>query len=454
MIILKLGLCSGFIMPMVRPLKNKTVNYLYYTFIIPFVVYLFFSYGGSQQGLFSSYGMLLITLVVLLWMPTIYARYQRSYWNNFPLYSLRLSLLLLFLFMVFNSHSMMMLFVFFELTLIPILAILFIGGRSIKKLEAGLYIFIFTRSTAFLFLAFLIYNSLVQHGTSHFIIISSMPYDSSLEVLTMHETSISVLIYNLATIVILVKSPLFLVHMWLPKAHVEAPVFASIILASLMLKTGGYGYFIIFISYFGAIAQFNYLVPTFLLMSIFAAIRCSSQIDVKMLIAYSSVNHIRVMLCGIILGLRSSSLGRMIVITAHGIISSALFFLARTTYAQIRTRSSIFSLLLGKSNINILAWLLMTLINAGLPPFLIFSGEVLIIQAALMHPLLIFLFFVNYILIGYYSCLILTKLVLSRFPLNVGRLINVGLTPYICNTVVLMHLSVLFNITISYPWIR
>merc|ERR1712117_36358 len=62
--------------------------------------------------------------------------------------------------------------------------------------------------------------------------------------------------------------------------------------------------------------------------------------------------------------------------------------------------------------------------------------------------------FLNYILIGYYSCLILVKLILSNFPINVGRLIGVGLTPYMCNTVVLMHFLVLINITICYPWLR
>jgi len=242
--------------------------------------------------------------------------------------------------------------------------------------------------------------------------------------------------------------------MWLPKAHVEAPVFASIILARLLLKTGGYGYLILFMNYFGVLAQFDYSVCGILLMAILAAVRCSTQVDIKILIAYSSVNHIRVILCGIILGLRSSVLGRVILMIGHGVISSVLFFLARDSYGQIGTRSSFFSLVLGKSNINILSWLMLTLINAGLPPFLIFLGEVLILKATLMYPFLIFLFLINYILIGYYSCLILVKLMLSKFPTNVGGLIGVGLTPYMCNTVVIMHFLVLINITINYPWLR
>jgi len=94
---------------------------------------------------------------------------------------------------------------------------------------------------------------------------------------------------------------------------------------------------------------------------------------------------------------------------------------------------------------------MLTLINAGLPPFLMFIGEVLIFKAILMYPSLILLFLINYTLIGFYSCLMLIKFILSTFPANVGSLITVGLTPYICNTVVLLHFLILINLTISYP---
>merc|ERR1712117_306957 len=113
----------------------------------------------------------------------------------------------------------------------------------------------------------------------------------------------------------------------------------------------------------------------------------------------------------------------------HGIVSSLLFFLARDSYTQMGTRRSFFALVLGKSNINIAVWLFLILVNAGLPPFLLFFGETLIFSAALMHPLLIFLLIINYILIGYYSSLILVKLVLSKFPTRVGRTVGVGLAP-------------------------
>jgi len=453
MIILKLGFfCSSFL-PIIRLNKRKLVNFFYYTFIIPLILFLFLTYSSSLSSLFSSYGLVFIALVILLWIPTIYARYQRSFWSKFSLHTLRLSWLMVFLYIVFNRQSLLSLFVFFELSLVPIISILFIGGRSFKKFEAGLYIFAFTSSTAFIFLIFLVLRSLNQHGIHQFRLTTTCSFNSSL-VLVENYISSSILIYNLTTIVILVKTPLFFLHIWLPKAHVEAPVFASIILARLLLKTGGYGYLILVTNHLGVLAQYDWLMCGILLIAILPAVRCSTQVDVKILIAYSSVNHIAIILCGVIWGFSCSVLGRVILMVGHGVLSSALFFLASDSYTQMRTRSSFFSLVLGKANTNLFSWLMITLINAGLPPFLIFIGEVLILKAVLFHPLLIFLFLINYILIGYYSCLILVKIILSKFPTNVGRLDGVGLNPFICRMIVLIHFLVLINLTISYPWLR
>jgi len=452
MIIVQLGLCCRFVFPLVRFVKDKVIYLLYYTVIIPFVVYLLLRYKSTQPILCTSYGAILIALVTFLWTPTIYARYLRGYWGKFATYRISLSLLIFFLYMVFCNQRLVTFFVFFELSLVPIMAILFLGGKSDKKLEAGLYIFAFTRSSSFLFLVFLVFVSLFQHGFTSYILSTATCYNSSLDAWGL-ASSFSCLFYNLATIVILVKTPVFFVHIWLPKAHVEAPVFASIILARLLLKTGGYGYLVLYINFFRILAHFDCIVSGVLLFSILAAIRCSAQADIKILIAYSSVNHIGIMLCGIIIGLRYSVLGGVILIVGHGIISSVLFFLARDRYNQIRTRRSFFSLILSKGNLNILSWLRLTLINAGLPPFLMFIGEVIIFKAILLYPLLMFLFFLNYILIGYYSCSMLIKLMLSKFPSNVGTLIGVGLNPFISCSVVFIHLLVLINISITNPWL-
>lgn len=160
----------------------------------------------------------------------------------------------------------------------------------------------------------------------------------------------SMLFYNLGAIVMLVKRPVFFLHIWLPKAHVEAPVFASMILARLLLKTGGYGFLILQITSIGSLIKFDLAICCIIVAATLAAICCSSQVDVKILIAYSSVNHMSIILCGILLANRSAALGSVVLMVGHGFISSALFYLARLSYNQRSTRSFFYALRLPKAN--------------------------------------------------------------------------------------------------------
>jgi NADH-ubiquinone oxidoreductase chain 4 len=104
-------------------------------------------------------------------------------------------------------------------------------------------------------------------------------------------------VYNFA---FLVKIPIFLVHLWLPKAHVEAPVAGSIILAGVLLKLGGYGLLRVysFIILRGVINNFVWVAIS-LVGGVLVSLICLRQIDLKALIAYSSVAHIGIVLAGL-----------------------------------------------------------------------------------------------------------------------------------------------------------
>jgi NADH-ubiquinone oxidoreductase chain 4 len=170
-------------------------------------------------------------------------------------------------------------------------------------------------------------------------------------------------------IAFLVKFPIFFLHVWLPKAHVEAPVGGSMVLAGLLLKIGGFGVFIL--APFSSSRGVLFLVLRLALGGgAVVSILCLRQVDRKTLVAYSSVAHIALVIRGIISITQLGVVGSFIVIFAHGVTSSAIFYIIYIVYLSCDSRNLILSksLLICQPVLTMYIFILCAR-NMGAPPF-------------------------------------------------------------------------------------
>ena len=129
-------------------------------------------------------------------------------------------------------------------------------------------------------------------------------------------------------------------HIWLPEAHVEAPTAGSMILAGLLLKLGYYGFVRFFLNMFPeANLFFNPLISSLCIIGcLYGALLALSQIDIKKIIAYSSVSHMNLCVLGVFSFDINALVGSCLLAVGHGFVSVALFFLIGCLYERYHTR--------------------------------------------------------------------------------------------------------------------
>nr|NP_739889.1 NADH dehydrogenase subunit 4 [Monocentris japonicus]BAC23485.1 NADH dehydrogenase subunit 4 [Monocentris japonicus] len=286
-----------------------------------------------------------------------------------------LTSLQVFLILAFGATEIIMFYVMFEATLIPTLIIITRWGNQTERLNAGTYFLFYTLAGS---LPLLIALLLLQNETGTLSMIT-LQYSKPFQLLTFGDK----LWWAGCLVAFLVKMPLYGIHLWLPKAHVEAPIAGSMVLAAVLLKLGGYGMMRMMIMLDPLTKELSYPFIIFALWGIImTGSICLRQTDLKALIAYSSVSHMGLVAGGILIQTPWGFTGALVLMIAHGLASSALFCLANTNYERTHSRTMI--LARGLQMVLPLMttwWFIASLANLALPPLPNLMGELMIITS-------------------------------------------------------------------------
>lgn len=330
----------------------------YLEWLWPYNIYIFIGVDGISL-LFILLSTLLISLCILASWDSIKTSIKEYY-----SYFLLMDTLLIF---VFSCLDLITFYIFFESILIPMYLIIGIWGSRTRKIKAGYQFFLYTLigSVLMLLAIFIVY---FETGTTDYQLVNNFVFSDKRQLL----------LWLCFFISFAIKVPMVPFHIWLPEAHVEAPTAGSVILAGVLLKMGTYGLLRFSIGLFPEGSLF--FSPLVYTMSVIAIVYTSlttlRQIDLKKMIAYSSVAHMGFVTIGIFSFNIQGLEGSLIIMLSHGFISSGLFLCIGVLYERHHTRLlKYYSGLTQVLPFFSITFLFFSMANLGFPGLSSFVGE-------------------------------------------------------------------------------
>lgn len=412
------------------------INYLSYNFYFDslFVIYKIenISFFNFFYLMYDGVSLILIFLTLILYLVCIIASQNMLYLN---ILFFLLNFVILIVILCFLIYDLFIFYILFESLLIPMFLIIILYGSRERKIIAAYKFFLFTFLGSISFFIY-IFDLQINYKTLN------------LQYLIFY-TSEYFFFYNklfqfLLFLTFAIKVPLYPLHGQLPEAHTEAPTIGSIILAGILLKLGPYGLqrFINVLFLPGAFYQRPFIYILCLMSLYYTSIIAIRQIDLKKIIAYSSISHMALVILGLYSFTVEGILGAFYLILSHGFVSGGLFYIIGCLYERYKTRIILYYGGLAQINFKLTFFCFLFILgNISFPFTLNFLAELLILMGLIqMNFYLVLIVSFSSLFILSYNLLFFTKIFFGLILKKESNIVLIEILTYkeIINCIILI----------------